>query len=224
MTSDVRWDTFSLASDAGEDFENMFASFEEYKYTQRCLEMVSCKLSQHLAAMEEGAKFIGKLKTTLVECGVLVRSISFKLSELEQFSHAGIHQDLELDSRTASKKLFPFFVAQLDLISLKTSENMDKIEDLDLFSLRSVSIPEYFEFMMSSTDRNVELLRTFSSQLDCVLIRFRRHVFRNQQGRLHSGIFSPVASRRVSICANFIITSAAKPFPSFVIDVAPLFF
>jgi hypothetical protein len=220
MTSDVRWDMFSLASDADEEnfFERVYPTMpgdRQYFY-----EMVSYRLSQYLAAMEEGVKFMEKLKTTLVECGVLVRSISSKLLQLDQFSPTGIHQDLQLE-------LTSMCVEQFDVISLRTSEYMDEIEDLDLFSLRSVSLPEHFEIMMLYADGNVKFLRAFSSQLDHKLIRFsrfRQHLFRKQQGRLHSGIFFPVASRRVSVCANFIITSTAKPFPSFVIDIAPLFF
>ena len=84
--------------------------------------------------------------------------------------------------------------------------------DLDLFSLRFVSIPKYFEVMMIFTHSDAKMLRMLSSELDIAVIpfsRFRRRLFRHQQGRLHSGIFAPVASRRVTMYNTPYNTEAA---------------
>jgi hypothetical protein len=177
------------------------------------------KVSQYLASSEGDAKFIDELKTTLDECGVLVRSGLSKLSEFDQFARAGlklgrIHQDC---FERVSETFFPIHQAP-ELISRRTSEAIDAFEDLDLFSLRSVSIPKYFEMMMTNAVSDCKSLRIISSQIDDIVsqcTQIYRHSFQQQRGRLHSAIF-PVVSRRVPMCTDFIITTGASA--SFVIE------
>jgi hypothetical protein len=220
MTSDVRCLTFRLAE---EDF-----ILDSPKLHYRCneqlfTELVSFKLSQYLAAIEEDAKFIDELKTSLVECGVLLRPISSKLSEFDHFAHAGlklgrIHQHC---FERVSEVLFPIHQT-LELISRRTSEAIDAFENLDLFSLRFVSIPKYFEMMMSNAVTDSKLLKIISSEIDDIMSRctqIHRLSFQQQRGRLHSAVF-PVVSRRVPVCADFIITSGERP--SFVLGSVPM--
>ena len=217
MTPDGRCATFSLAE---EDFI-LDSPTLHYRYNEQLFaDLVSFKLSQYLAAMEEGAKFIDELKTTLVECGVLLRPMSSKLSEFDQFARAGlklgrIHQDC---FERVSEMLFPIH-QKLELISRRTSEAIDAFEDLDLFSLRFVSIPKYFEMMMTNAVADCKLLEIISSQIDDIVsqcTQIHRLSFQQQRGRLHSAVF-PVVSRRVPVCTDSIITSGATP--SFVIDI-----